>query len=111
MQKDTEGTCLVEYKFDKLEAMRHIEKVHGKKLLSFSTSTAYYTGEPRVFWQLEGEKEDWANPRPEFSCSRCLDALFFPNAEVVSKKIDVYAETFEFVVRQKGVETAKEEEN
>ena len=110
-KRDTEDTCLVEYKFNKLEAMRHIEKVHGKKLLVFKTGTAYYNGEPRVFWQLEDQKkEQWDNPNPLLG-GGCIDALFFPGEEVVSRKVCVYSETFEFVVRKKRdrIETAKEE--
>lgn len=90
---------LKEYKFSKLEAMRHIEAANGKKLLSFGTGTAYYNGEPRVYWQLEGEKDEWDNPNPRLG-GRAIDALFFPKGGVVSRKVDVYSETFEFIVRE-----------
>lgn len=112
MKKDTEDTYLVEYKFNKLEAIQHIEKVHGKKLLSFKTGTAYYNGEPRVFWRLEDQKkEQWDNPNPLLG-GEYIDALFFPGEEVVSRKICVYAETFEFIVREKRdrIEMTKKEE-
>ena len=110
-EKGTEDTCLVEYKFNKLEAIQHIEKMHGKKLKVFKTGTAYYDGEPRVIWQLEDQKkEQWDNPNPMLG-GGCIDALFFPDDYVVSRKISVSAEIFEFVVREKRdrVETAKEE--
>ena len=35
---------LKEYKFNKVEAMNHLEAVYGKRLLSFNTGSAYYTG-------------------------------------------------------------------
>ena len=98
-----DGGTLVEYKFDKIEAMRHIEAVNGKRLLSFSTGTAYYTGAPRVHWQLEGEREQWDNPELN---GGGVKALFFPDSsrfDVVSMRVCVYAETFEFVVRETKV--------
>lgn len=90
---------LKEYKFGKVEAMNHLESVHGKKLVSFYTGTAYYTGQPRLHWQFEGGKAECANPNPELG-GWAVGCLFFPKSEVVSIKVDVYAETFEFVVRE-----------
>lgn len=90
---------LKEYKFNKVEAMNHLESVHGKRLLSFNTGSAYYTGQPRLYWQFEGEKADGANPDPQFG-GWAVGRMFFPKAEVVSMQIDVYSETFEFVVRE-----------
>ena len=90
---------LKEYKFNKVEAMTHLESVHGMKLLSFNTGIAYYTGQPRLYWCFEGKKEDWLNPHPEFD-GGAVGRLFFPKSEVVSFKVDIHAETFEFVVRE-----------
>lgn len=96
---------LKKYKFDKVEAMNHLEAVHGKKLLSFSTA-AYYTGQPRLYWQFEGGKDEWANLDPNFG-GWAVGRMFFPKSEVVSMKIDVYAETFEFVVREEDSDENK----
>lgn len=90
---------LKEYKFNKVEAMNHLESVYGKRLLSFNTGTAYYTGQPRLYWQFEGEKDGWVNPHPELG-GLAVGHLFFPKSEVVSLKVDIHAETFEFVVRE-----------
>lgn len=99
---------LREYKFNKVEAMNHLEAVHGKKLLSFNTGSAYYTGQPRLYWQFEGEKADWANPDPQFG-GWAVGRMFFPKSEVVSMQIDVYSEIFEFVVREEDSNEDKPE--
>lgn len=93
------GQRLKKYRFDKLSAISHIEAVNGKKLASFRTSTAYYNCQPRVIWEFVGENQEWDNPNPGFGGGKICE-LFFPKRHVVSFRVCVYDETFEFIVRE-----------